>query len=160
MRHAPSSRLEASNRKTRCAIAPPTRSPCRLKVSTPIAQSRSCVTGAIALASTVIFALSACNDPRFKEKEQRRYQRIDKLVYDYQLIESRRGRQIEWFVDVERKNERRRQAELEPQLHAIDARFDKDVETTGENLRELDEWSRGVLKGRLDAVPQYLVDVW
>lgn len=160
MRHASSSRLEASNRGARCAIAPPTGSSCRLKVSTRIAQPRSCVTGTIALASTVIFALSACNDPRFKEKEQRRYQRIDKLVYDYQLIESRRGQQIEWFVDVERKNERRRQAELEPQLHAIDARFHKDVETTGENLRELDEWSRGVLKGRLDAVPQYLVDVW
>lgn len=112
------------------------------------------------MALVILPTILACNDPRFKEKEHRRYQRIDKLVYDYKLIESRRGKQIEWFVDVERKNERRRQAELGPQLHTIDARFHKDVETTGDNLHKLDEWSRGVLKGRLDAVPQYLVDVW
>lgn len=159
MRHASSSRLEASNRETRCAIAPPTGSSWPPEESTPIARWRSRATTAVALASTFIL-LTGCNDSRFKEKEQQRYQRIDKLVYDYKLIESRRGQQIEWFFDVERKNESRRQAELEPQLHAIDARFHKDVGTTGDNLRELDEWSRGVLKGRLDAVPQYLVDVW
>ena len=101
-----------------------------------------------------------CSDPAFQKKQDRRSQRIATANKQFWERESKRPQDIRWWLDVQKAGDARRDENLREDYYVVRDRFHTDVQTTAQNFRELDRWGKGVLRGRLENVHPYIVDVW
>ena len=101
-----------------------------------------------------------CSDPAFQKKQDRRYGVLAEQEHEFWEREHRRPDQIHWFINTQKAGDARRGDYLREDYYAVRDRFQTDVQTTQRNFQELDEWSKAVLRGRIEKIHPYVVEVW